>query len=38
MPDSEIEILLDVIDQAYNRRSWHGTNLKRFRKNRRAAR
>ena len=28
MPDTEIQMLLDLIDQAYNRRSWHGTNLR----------
>src|SRR5688572_16265664 len=28
MPSPEILILLDIIDQAYNRRSWHGTNLR----------
>ena len=27
MPSPEILILLEMIDQAYNRRSWHGTNL-----------
>lgn len=25
---SEVRSLLDVIDRAYNRRSWHGTNLR----------
>ena len=28
MPSPEIQLLLDVIDQAYNRKSWHGTNLR----------
>lgn len=28
MPSPEILILLEIIDQAYNRRSWHGTNLR----------
>ncbi|HXW06822.1 MAG TPA: DinB family protein [Vicinamibacterales bacterium] len=28
MPQGEIAQLLDVIDRAYNRRSWHGTNLR----------
>ena len=28
MPSAEILILLDAIDRAYNRRSWHGTNLR----------
>jgi uncharacterized damage-inducible protein DinB len=28
MPNPEIEILLAMIDQAFDRRSWHGTNLK----------
>ena len=26
--NSEIALLLEVIDQAYNRRAWHGTNLR----------
>jgi uncharacterized damage-inducible protein DinB len=25
---SEIQLLLEIIDRAYNRRSWHGTNLR----------
>jgi hypothetical protein len=25
---SEIQLLLDLLDRAYNRRSWHGTNLR----------
>lgn len=28
MPSPDIELLLEVIDQAYNRKSWHGTNLR----------
>jgi uncharacterized damage-inducible protein DinB len=28
MPSPEIKVLLEVIDQAYNRKSWHGTNLR----------
>src|SRR5688572_23293903 len=28
MPNSEMKILLTLIDQAFDRRSWHGTNLK----------
>ena len=28
MPGAEILILLDAIDRAFNRRSWHGTNLR----------
>ncbi len=28
MPNTEIDIVLAVIDQAFDRRSWHGTNLK----------
>ena len=28
MPDSSVSILLTVIDQAFDRKSWHGTNLK----------
>ncbi|HYR88711.1 MAG TPA: DinB family protein [Terriglobia bacterium] len=28
MPKPEIKVLLDAIDQAYNRKSWHGTNLR----------
>lgn len=28
MPEPEIEVLLAMIDQAFDRRSWHGTNLK----------
>lgn len=27
MPDPTIELLLAAIDRAYDRRSWHGTNL-----------
>src|SRR5262245_5128565 len=27
-PSREIEQLLQIIDQAYDRKSWHGTNLK----------
>jgi hypothetical protein len=28
MPNSEIKILLACLDQAYDRKSWHGTNLR----------
>ena len=28
MPSTEIRLLLSILDQAYNRRSWHGTNLR----------
>ena len=28
MPDPEINILLSLIDQAFDHKSWHGTNLK----------
>jgi hypothetical protein len=28
MRSAEIQLLLDVIDRAYNKRSWHGTNLR----------
>lgn len=28
MPAAEIEQLLRILDQAYDRRSWHGTNLR----------
>lgn len=28
MPDSEINILLGLIDQAFDHKAWHGTNLK----------
>lgn len=28
VPSSEIAILLSLIDQAFNHKSWHGTNLK----------
>ena len=28
MPNTEIKILLDCLDQAYDRKSWHGTNLR----------
>lgn len=28
MPDSEIKILLGLIDQAFDHKSWHGTNLR----------
>jgi hypothetical protein len=28
MPGPEIKVLLDVVDQAYNHKSWHGTNLR----------
>lgn len=28
MPNAEIEIVLALIDQAFDRRSWHGTNLR----------
>ena len=28
MPEPEIEVVLAMIDQAFDRRSWHGTNLK----------
>jgi hypothetical protein len=27
-PDPRTELLLALVDQAYNRRSWHGTNLR----------
>jgi len=27
-PATEIRLLLDLLDRAYNRRSWHGTNLR----------
>lgn len=27
MPDSRISLLLRVLDQAFDRRAWHGTNL-----------
>lgn len=27
-PSREIKLLLGIIDQAYDRRSWHGTNLR----------
>lgn len=27
MPDKEVSILLTLIDQAFDRKSWHGTNL-----------
>jgi len=28
VPSAETQLLLSVLDQAYNRRSWHGTNLR----------
>src|ERR687894_2042005 len=28
MPEPEIEIVLAMFDQAFDRRSWHGTNLR----------
>lgn len=28
MPDNEIALILRVIDQAFDHRSWHGTNLR----------
>jgi uncharacterized damage-inducible protein DinB len=28
MADSRIALLLDMVDQAYERKSWHGTNLR----------
>jgi DinB family protein len=28
MSSPEVEILLQIIDQAYDRKSWHGTNLR----------
>ncbi len=28
MPNPEITTILEMIDQAFDRRSWHGTNLK----------
>jgi hypothetical protein len=28
MPDAEIQLLLRIIDEAYDRKSWHGTNLR----------
>ena len=28
MPNAEIAILLELIDQAFDHRAWHGTNLK----------
>jgi len=28
MPNPEIDVLLNLIDQAFDHRSWHGTNLK----------
>jgi len=28
MPDPEIQVLLSSIDQAYDHKSWHGTNLR----------
>ena len=28
MPTAEIELLLAICDRAYDRKSWHGTNLK----------
>ncbi len=28
MPHPEIQVLLSVIDQAYDHKSWHGTNLR----------
>jgi uncharacterized damage-inducible protein DinB len=26
-PDARVQILLDLLDEAFSRRSWHGTNL-----------
>jgi hypothetical protein len=28
MPAAEIPLLLDIIDQAFDKKSWHGTNLR----------
>ena len=28
MPTAEVALLLEMIDQAFDHRSWHGTNLK----------
>ncbi len=28
MPAKEMRLLLDIIDQAYDKRAWHGTNLR----------
>jgi uncharacterized damage-inducible protein DinB len=28
MPSREVEVLLAALDQAYDRKSWHGTNLR----------
>lgn len=28
MPGAEIDVLLEMIDQAFDRRAWHGTNLR----------
>jgi uncharacterized damage-inducible protein DinB len=28
MPDSELTVLLAIIDQAFDQKSWHGTNLR----------
>lgn len=28
MPDPQISLLLDLIDQAFDHRAWHGTNLR----------
>jgi hypothetical protein len=28
MPSAEVAVLLEMIDQAFDHRSWHGTNLK----------
>lgn len=28
MPDSQVSLLLTLIDQAFDRQSWHGTNLR----------
>ena len=28
MPDREIQLLLELIDQAFDHRAWHGTNLR----------
>src|SRR5688572_1434902 len=28
MPDPQVSLLLDLIDQAFDHRAWHGTNLR----------
>jgi hypothetical protein len=38
MPDSEVTLLLTLIDQGFDHRSWHGTNLKGSIRGMRAAR